>query len=73
MLFDIWRFIVKLLPIFGVVGCVCYILGVVGDSKIIKNKKAYKKWGLIIIGVTILFAIIQMLVTFFLISQYQYE
>lgn len=54
------------MPIIGMVGVVMFILGAVGDPKVIKDKKMWKKWGMMLIGVTIGLVVIQMVVTYFL-------
>ncbi|MEK7527606.1 MAG: hypothetical protein AAB574_01115 [Patescibacteria group bacterium] len=64
MIFDIWRLVVRAMLIIGLTGIVVFILGLVGDPKIIKNKKAWKKWGLILMGLTILMVVIQMVITY---------
>lgn len=64
MIFDIWRLIVRAMPIIGLAGVIIFILGLVGDPKIVKNKKIWKKWGLILIGLTILMVVVQMVITY---------
>lgn len=66
MIFDIWRLIVRAMPIIGLTGVVIFILGLIGDPKIIKNKKAWKKWGVILIGLTIFMVLIQIVATYLL-------
>ena len=68
MIFDIWRLIVKAMPVIGLTGAVVFVLGLVGDPKIFKNKKAWKKWGLILIGLTIFMVIAQMAITYSLLQ-----
>ena len=60
----------KTMPIIGLLGVVVYILGLVGDPKIIKNKKMWKKWGMILICLTILMVLIQMVVTYLLLLNF---
>jgi hypothetical protein len=64
MIFDIWKLVVKILPVTLMMGMVMFILGSIGDPKSIKNKKALKKWGLIIIGTCMAFIVLQMIVTY---------
>ena len=68
MIFDIWKLIVKAMPVIGLTGVVVFILGLVGDPKIFKNKKMWKRWGLILIGLTIFMVIVQMAVTYSLLQ-----
>lgn len=68
MIFDIWRLIVRALPIIGLTGVAVFVLGLVGDPKIFKNKKLWKKWGLILIGLTVVMVIAQMAITYSLLQ-----
>ena len=49
MIFDIWRLVVRAMLIIGLTGIVVFILGLVGDPKIIKNKR-HGKMGINING-----------------------
>ena len=70
MIFDIWRLIVKTMPIIGLLGVVVYILGLVGTLKLLRIKRCGKKWGMILICLTILMVLIQMVVTYLLLLNF---
>ena len=68
MIFDIWRLIVRAMPVIGLTGVVVFVLGLIGDPKIFKNKRSWKKWGLILMGLTIVMLIAQMAITYSLLQ-----
>lgn len=66
MNFDIWRLIIKAVGVTAIIGMVIFVIGLVGDPKIIKKRQNWKKLGLILIGGSVLVGILQVIITYFL-------
>ncbi len=66
--FEIWKSITKFLPVVGLLGFVLILLGNFGDPKVIINKKKWKRWGLILIGLTVLLLVTNTIVIYILLS-----
>jgi hypothetical protein len=70
MIFDIWRFIVLLIPGVGIVGLVIFILGLISNPEKNTCVKLYKKWGLILMLIAILMVVGNIAITYSLLVKY---
>lgn len=68
MIIEIWKLAIKTLPILAIAGATMFVIGSIGDKKIIKNKTTWKKLGLAIIVTILVLVIVQMIITYTLLN-----